>query len=305
LRDLSELLRDQAARSNETKFLHAADKWSQNASEMQETLDTSLRHSLESNTTPPFLSPVAGSMEPFHDMTESEFSSYTNYRYWLEMLWPSFLDPNMSKTIIAYRTAHGGELAGTTRFEDHLDDWTYADYAWGLLDQRQIQHYLLGFYGHLAYHQTAGTFTAYEQVSIKGESARTYVADYCVPSEVVTPQLLRWMLVWEPWDKNELWVSPAIPKSWLKDGFAAHHVATRWGNVSIEERQTSDGLKIQVERDTTPKQVTVYIPISPAPVHKPNVVVTGAKDWQWDPTRNAVELQGSWTHIYVNIKPGE
>ena len=107
-------------------------------------------------------------------MTESEFASYTNYRYWPEMLSPGMLPPEMRDAIIAYRTSHGGEVAGTTRLEDVLDDWPYAHYAWGLLEAGQIEHYLLGFYGHLAYHQTPGTFTAYESVAIKGDSKRDY-----------------------------------------------------------------------------------------------------------------------------------
>ena len=152
-------------------------------------------------------------------MTENKFASYTNYRYWPEMLSPGMLPPEMRDAIIAYRTSHGGEVAGTTRLEDVLDDWPYANYAWGLLEADQMEHYLLGFYGHLAYHQTPGTFTAYESVAIRGDSKRDYSSDYCVPAELVGPQLLRWMIAWEPWDKQDLWLARAVPQKWFDRAF--------------------------------------------------------------------------------------
>jgi hypothetical protein len=301
LRDFGEMLEAEGRRTNSTRLIRVASEMRGGSSDMEQALTVSLQKSMEFDATPPFLSPVAGRLKPFERMTESEFASYTNYRYWIEMLSPSFLHPSMRKAIIAYRTAHGGELAGTTRFEDHLDDWTYADYAWGLLEDRDVDHYLLGFYGHLAYHQTLGTFTAYEQVAIKGESARSYVADYCVPAELVIPQMLRWMLVWEPWETNELWVSGAIPERWLQGGVAARHVITRWGPVSIEERQSPNGRDIQIERELAAAKVTVYIPVSAVGIQGPKIVVRGTKDWQWDSSRRAIKVQGPWRRLSVNI----
>ena len=142
----------------------------------------------------PFLPPIAGQEKPFLQMTESRLAMYTNYRYWLEMLSSGLLRPEWADAIIAYRRQHGGEALGTTRFRDHLDDWPYAGYAYGLLLRDRVPHYLLGLYGDLALHRMHGTFTAYEQSAIRGGEKRSYKADYCVPAQLVTPLMLRWLL---------------------------------------------------------------------------------------------------------------
>jgi len=261
-----------------------------------------LRRALRKDTTPPFLPPVAGMEKPFGRMTENEFASYTNYRYGLEMLSSGMLVPEMRDAIIAYRTSHGGEVAGTTRFEDHMDDWPYANYAWGLLEADQIEHYLLGFYGHLAYHQTPGTFTAYEQVAIKGDSKRDYSADYCVPAELVGPQLLRWMIAWEPWDKQELWLARAVPKKWFERGFSASRIPTRWGTVNFEVFPVAKGLTAHVEVASPHPELRVHFRLRPNLASgAPRVTVEGTNDWKWDANQGVLELWGTWKRVNINL----
>jgi hypothetical protein len=238
----------------------------------------------------------------FGRMTENEFASYTNYRYWLEMLSPGMLPPEMRDAIITYRTSHGGEVAGTTRLEDVLDDWPYANYAWGLLEADQTKHYLLGFYGHLAYHQTPGTFTAYESVAIKGDSKRDYASDYCVPAQLVIPQLLRWMITWEPWDKQELWLARAVPKRWFERGFSASRVPTRWGTVDLEVVPVEKGLRAQVELASPHPELSVHLRLRPTLAGgKPNVTVEGTDNWKWDANQEVVNLWGSWKRVTINV----
>ena len=261
-----------------------------------------LSRALQKQTTPPFLPPNAEMQNLFARMTESQFASYTNYRYWLEMLSPGMLPPEMRDAIISYRTSHGGEVAGTTRFEDHMDDWPYANYAWALLDAGQAQHYLLGFYGHLAYHQTPGTFTAYEQVAIKGENKRDYSADYCVPAQLVTPQLLRWMLAWEPWDAPELWLASAVPRKWFENGFSATQVPTRWGAVSFEVGRVGNGLAATVELTSPHPELRVHVRLhSTQAGGAASVTVKGTKDWTWDAKQEAVELGGTWKRVTITV----
>jgi hypothetical protein len=268
----------------------------------REDVLAALRRALQKNTTPPFLSPTAELVKPFGRMTEDRFASYTNYRYWLEMLSAGMLPPEMRDAIIAYRTSHGGEAAGNTRLEDHMDDWTYAHYAWGLLEADQIEHYLLGFYGHLAFHQTPGSFTAYEQVAIKGHSVRDDSSDYCVPAELVAPQLLRWMIAWEPWDKSELWLARAVPKKWFESGFAARRIPTRFGAVNLEVLPPDKGLTAQVELASPHPELKVYIRFHPTPARgAPRVTVEGTHNWKWDASQEAVELWGPWKRVTIKV----
>jgi hypothetical protein len=184
-------------------------------------------------------------------MTQDQLASYTNYRYWLETLSARCLTPAKEQAIIAYRLANGGELLGTTRFEDRLDDWPYWHYAASLLAHDRRGHYLLGYYAHMAHHQTPGTFTAYEQVPIRGQPSRSETADYCVPSQLTIPLMTRWMLAWEERDADVLWLCRAVPRAWLASTLSFSKASTRWGPVDFE-LQPHDGLRRMSVRISMP-----------------------------------------------------
>ncbi len=301
LEELANLLSDEGRRAGDAAVTQLGKSLLEDAETFQGDVQTALRRALRKETVPPFLPPIAGLAEPFGRMTNDEIASYTNYRYWPEMLSAGMLTPDMRDAIIQYRTTHGGELAGTTRFEDVLDDWPYAHYAWGLIEGDQTSHYLLGFYGHLAFHQTPGTFTAYESVAIKGDGKRDYSSDYCVPAQLVVPQLLRWMLVWEPWDKQELWLARAAPRKWFEDGFSADRIPTRWGAVSFEVTPLANGLRAQVELESPHPELRVFFRLPPTPAGTtPKVTVSGTDNWKWDASREAIELGGSWKKVTIN-----
>ncbi|MGO8791998.1 MAG: hypothetical protein ACLQVL_32060 [Terriglobia bacterium] len=261
-----------------------------------------LGQAMRKDTTSPFLPPAAGVEKPFERMTESTLASYTNYRYWPEMLSSGMLPPEMRDALIAYRTSNGGEVAGTTRFEDFMDDWPFAHYAWGLLEAGQREHYLLGFFGHLALHQTPGTFTAYESVAIKGDSKRDYSSDYCVPSQLVVPQLLRWMVAWEPWDKQELWLARAVPNKWFDRGFSALRVPTRWGPLNLRVVPDAKGLKAMVELESPHPELRVHVRLGHTPAGGARkVTVSGTKLWKWDPEQDTLELWGDWKRANISL----
>jgi hypothetical protein len=169
-------------------------------------------------------------------MTTDTLASYTNYRYWPELLSAGVLDAELAETVFEYRRRQGGELCATTRFADRLDDWPLAHQARALLAADRVDQYLLALYGHLVLQQTPGTYCAYEQVAIRGGDTRSYAADYCVPAQLTVPLLVRWMLVWEEPDEERLWLCRAIPRRWLAPGetVRVRHVPTRWGPVSFE-----------------------------------------------------------------------
>jgi len=206
-------------------------------------IEASIAKSIVPTTKPVFVPPVAGFDKPFATMTESRFASYTNYRYWLEMLSAGFLRPEWHDAIVAYRIAHSGELLGTTRFSGHLDDWPFAGYAYGILLRDRVRPFILGLYGDLAMHRMRGTFTAYEQVNIRGLTRRPYHADYCVPAQLVVPLMARWMLVFEEPDADVLWLCRATPRRWLAagKGIAVRRATTRWGTVSFAITPKDDG----------------------------------------------------------------
>lgn len=115
-------------------------------------------------------------------ITETREGSYTNYRYWPELLSSKILPEEMANRIVEARLHFGGQFCGMTRFEDHLDDWPLADYLYGLWYLGRKDDFLLSLYGHISYHQAEGHLTAYEQVSFPPGRE---IAPYCLPCQLV------------------------------------------------------------------------------------------------------------------------
>jgi hypothetical protein len=121
-------------------------------------------------------------------ITANRLGSYTNYRYWPELLSSGMLPPEWEQRLVNARLTGGGQFCGTTRFEDHLDDWPLMDYMEGLWRLGRYADYRLCLWGHLCYHQAEGHLTAYEQVSFPPGRR---VADYCLPAQLVVVRAAR------------------------------------------------------------------------------------------------------------------
>jgi hypothetical protein len=127
---------------------------------------------------PPQVEPLA---RP-RSLTGTREASYTNYRYWPELLASGILPEDMANRLIDARLSGGGQFCGMTRFEGHLDDWPLADYLYALWRLGRKRDFLLSLYGHVAYHQAAGHLTAYEQVTFPPGRKK---AAYCLPCQLV------------------------------------------------------------------------------------------------------------------------
>ncbi len=114
-----------------------------------------------------------------------DYASYTNYRYWPELLSSGLLPAPMANRIVQARRTAGGQFCGMTRFAGHLDDWPLADHLYGLWSLGRRDDFLLSLYGHIAYHQAEGHLTAYEQVSFPPGTKK---ADYCLPCQCARPR---------------------------------------------------------------------------------------------------------------------
>lgn len=199
---------------------------------------------------PAFVPPHPGVREPFGSLTDGELASYTNYRYWPELLSSSVLPPELADSIERYRSLHGGELAGTIRFLGHLDDWPLAHLAYHWLATDATDRALLAFYGHLALHEMPGTYCSYEQVQIAAAGQhRLGVADLCVPVQLTTALLLKWMLVWEDRPADELWLLRAVPRRWLApgEGLRVEGAPTRWGKLSFRAAVERDLVRVEID----------------------------------------------------------
>jgi len=135
-----------------------------------------------------WLPPRIESAESPTCLTETLEVSYTNYRYWPELLSSGLLPPAMANRIVDARLSAGGQFCGMTRFFDHMDDWPLAEYLYSLWSLGRKNDFLLSLYGHIAYHQAEGHQTAYEQVSFPPGKK---VANYCLPCQLVAARAAR------------------------------------------------------------------------------------------------------------------
>ncbi len=123
-------------------------------------------------------------------ITATRIGSYTNYRYWPELMSSNVLPKKMMERIVKARLNSGGQFCGTTRFDDHLDDWPLAEWLEGLWDLGLYDDFLLCLWGHIFYHQAQDHLTAYEQVTFP--PGRQYKeAAYCLPCQLVAVRAAR------------------------------------------------------------------------------------------------------------------
>ena len=134
---------------------------------------------------PPHMEPIK---RPQRLTGSWDIASYSNYRYWPELLSSEVLPAELASRMVKSRLTAGGQFCGMTRFANHLDDWPLADYLFGLWSLGRKNDFLLSLYGHIAYHQAEGHLTAYEQVTFPPGKKKF---DYCLPSQLVAARTAR------------------------------------------------------------------------------------------------------------------
>jgi hypothetical protein len=178
-----------------------------------------------------FVPPVAGAGQtPFGSMTQGRRASYSNFRYFAEMLSAGFLADGEARALAAFREEHGGTLSGMTRYEDHLDDMPAIGYAQSDAALDRLGRFNLLLFGHMANYQSRGTFHSTEQLSLYGAAPANFRAYYttraeydisfCVPSALLVAHMLKLALLWEPRDAvvPTVWLLRMAPRRWYRSG---------------------------------------------------------------------------------------
>ncbi len=154
-----------------------------------------------------FVPPCAENCPPFTDMNDfieaapgddiHSLASYTNYRIYPEMLSSGLLPPETARQIIAFRRARGGDFHGATAFRIFrdfppyarcLDDWPLYNMLSGLRIYGDHAEFIRLLAGHLALHQSRGTFFAPE-MSFRDRLDSTS----CIPSQMTLPLAVRYL----------------------------------------------------------------------------------------------------------------
>ncbi|OGV68659.1 MAG: hypothetical protein A3K19_14940 [Lentisphaerae bacterium RIFOXYB12_FULL_65_16] len=172
--------------------------------------------------------------KPYASMTGETLASYSNYLFYPALLYTNLLDERFRDAAIAFKERRGGEVLGTSRFMDRMDDWPIALQGWAMINADRIEKFLLLYYGDLAHHRMRDVFTGYEQVGIRDEgNGRKIVAGHNICSTLATARMTKYMLVFEERDADIVWLNRAAPRRWLEDGrtTVVRNAPTRWGKV--------------------------------------------------------------------------
>jgi hypothetical protein len=160
-----------------------AESFWQDAAALREILLNAIDAAWTTDPNDWWLSPTVESMpRPEGRITANRLGSYTNYRYWPELLSSGVLPKEKMRKIVTARLNSSGQFLGMTRFMNHLDDWTLMEYLEGLWQIGSYDDYRLSLWGHICFHQAKEHLTAYEQVTLPPGRK---VADYCLPCQLV------------------------------------------------------------------------------------------------------------------------
>lgn len=152
-----------------------------------------------------FIPPCPECPVPFADMNDfvevapgddiHSLASYTNYRIYPEMLSSTLLPAGTAREIVNFRRARGGDFHGATAFRIFrdfpplarcLDDWPLYNMLKGLAHYGEYGEFVRLLAGHMALHQSRGTFFAPE-MSFRERLDSTF----CTPSQMTLPLAVR------------------------------------------------------------------------------------------------------------------
>jgi len=182
-------------------------------------------------------------------MTADELASYSNFRYYSEMLSSGALSPADAASLMDFRETHGGTLSGMTRYTDHLDDMPAIGYAISSLAADRVERFLLLLHGHAANYQGRGSFLSNEQQSLYQDPVkpawRQSLGDiqdsFCTPSQTLVASMTAMQFVSTERDTATIWLGRAVPRRWFAPDPSNSSVVTvgataapsRWGTVSF------------------------------------------------------------------------
>ena len=219
-------------------FTAKAAEWEQRASRLNDTLLASVDKNTKHDMKPPYVPLLPGSPYMFREASEHERPSEQqwSHRCYTELLQANVLPEATANAVIDTMRAYGattiGVVANVGRANPNgramLGFISYG-YAQMLLRLNRIEEYILFLYSHRYHDHSRGSWTAGEVSGITGGGAI-----FCIPAQQTIPLLVRWMLVFEDADNDELHCGRAVPRDWIATGkpIAIEKAPTRYGLIS-------------------------------------------------------------------------
>lgn len=247
----------------------------------------SLEKSINYASKPVFIPMYPGNSKPFATFaTEDRLATYCNYGFYSHLLYADLFDRDISSAIIEFREKRGGEILGASRFlPSRLDNWPLAEFGWALLNLDKVKKFLLTYYSDLAHLRMREVFTAYEQVEIApfNDSYRTITNGQNICSNLVTPRLTKYMLIFEEREEELLWLNRAAPRDWLKNGekIVVGNAPVRWGKISysIESHIGKGYIGAEINPELCEK-ISINLRLRHPDMKKMTAVEVNGKEWK-------------------------
>ena len=219
----------------------------QRASRLQDQLLKSIEANTRKNLSPPYVPLLPGSEYTFREAMEKERPSEQQWphRCYAELLQANVLPEATANAVIDTMRAYGATTIGVVANvgRPNPDDrailgFISYGYAQMLLRLGRIEEYILFLYAHRYHDHSRGSWTAGEVAGITGGGAL-----FCIPAQQTIPLLVRWMLVFEDSEKDQLHFGRAIPRDWIaaRKLIAIERAPTRYGRVSYKLETCGDG----------------------------------------------------------------
>lgn len=223
-----------------------ASAWEQRADHLQAQLLKSIEANTRTDLTPPYVPLLPGSKYTFREAMANERPSEQqwSHRCYTELLQADVLPDDKANAVIDTMRAYGATTIGVVANVGRPNPGGRAilgfisyGYAQMLLRLGRIEEYILFLYAHRYHDHSRGSWTAGEVSGISGGGAI-----FCIPAQQTIPLLVRWMLVFEDSDKDQLHFGRAIPRDWVATGkpVAIERAPTRYGRVNYRLESSSD-----------------------------------------------------------------
>jgi hypothetical protein len=239
--------------------------WLKRANTLQETTIRSMEKWTLTDRNPPYVPLLPGSKLTFKEAMRQERPSPQQWphRPYAELVMADVLPHPLANQVVETMRNYGattmGVLANVGGSRAILGFIAYG-YAEMLLRLDRVEEYLLFLYSHRFHDHTAGSWTAGEVAGINGGTAT-----FCIPAQQTIPIVVRWMLVLEDSDEDQLYFGKGLPREWVASGQSIRidQAPTRWGRVNFhlaaKPAVKSVVAMVELARGGSPKEVQVKL----------------------------------------------
>jgi len=223
-----------------------ASAWVKRADRVHAQLLKSIDANTRTDLSPPYVPLLPGSKYTFREAMANERPSEQQWphRCYAELLQANVLPDDRANAVIDTMRAYGATTMGVVAnvgrpnaYDRAILGFISYGYAQMLLRLGRVEEYILFLYAHRYHDHSRGSWTAGEVTGIAGGGAI-----FCIPAQQTIPLLVRWMLVFEDSDKDQLHFGRAIPRDWVATGkpLGIEKAPTRYGRVSYRMGWSND-----------------------------------------------------------------